>query len=89
MVARSRLPRMDAYVVSGRIRRATPHVARGPREGDRDLVPLVVEPDVLPLLADSDGRPIEPEPTPAERWDAFRERWSQMTFYLFDANSWR
>ena len=23
------------------------------------------------------------------RWVAFRERWSQLTFYLFDPESWR
>jgi hypothetical protein len=23
------------------------------------------------------------------RWRAIRERWSQTTFYLFDANAWR
>jgi hypothetical protein len=23
------------------------------------------------------------------RWTAFRERWSQLTFFLFDPNSWR
>jgi len=24
-----------------------------------------------------------------EHWSAFRERWSQLTFYLFDADGWR
>jgi hypothetical protein len=24
-----------------------------------------------------------------ERWSAFRARWSQLTFYLFDADGWR
>jgi hypothetical protein len=24
-----------------------------------------------------------------ERWAAFRARWSQLTFYLFDADGWR
>jgi hypothetical protein len=25
----------------------------------------------------------------AERWTAARQRWSQLTFYLFDPESWR
>jgi hypothetical protein len=28
-------------------------------------------------------------PAPPERWQAFRERWSQLTFFLFDPESWR
>jgi hypothetical protein len=31
----------------------------------------------------------EPAPTPAERWDQARRVWSEMTFFLFDPNSWR
>jgi hypothetical protein len=29
------------------------------------------------------------EPGFAVRWAAFRERWRQLTFYLFDPNNWR
>jgi hypothetical protein len=28
-------------------------------------------------------------PASTERWQAFRERWSQLTFFLFDSESWR
>jgi hypothetical protein len=28
-------------------------------------------------------------PDLAETWAAIRERWSQLTFYVFDAESWR
>jgi hypothetical protein len=27
--------------------------------------------------------------TLGERWDAFRERWSQLTFYLSSGDAWR
>ena len=46
-------------------------------------------PRVLPTLIPVDlvGRPIEV--VIGERWTAIRERWSQTTFFLFDADSWR
>jgi hypothetical protein len=73
---------MVGYRVSARIDGGTPHrlrppapAAGAPREGD----------DVAPV--DLVGRPLEA--VLAERLAAFRERWAQTTFFLFDPESWR
>jgi hypothetical protein len=81
---------VSGYAASARIRGATPRLVHGgpakPVDGSwrtlRSTTPTIValDPDdVLP----------EPAPTIAERWDAVHERWSQLTFYLFHAESWR
>ena len=80
---------MDAYAVSARIAGVAPRVAAGPASLARNRVADLADADVAPLLADPDGRPLDPGPTFAERWKAVRERWSQLTFYLCDSNSWR
>jgi hypothetical protein len=74
---------MDGYRVSARIDRATPRLARhGPeRRATAGLAPEGPEP------FDLVGRPLDD--ALLERWATFRERWSQTTFFLFDANSWR
>jgi len=46
------------------------------------------ETEVLLVEAADDPRPIA-GPGLGERWSAICERWSQLTFYLTDANSWR
>jgi hypothetical protein len=73
---------MDGYRVSARI------------DGGalRRVRPLDVRPDppaVEPVLTPVElvGRPLEV--VIGERWTALRERWSQTTFFLFDADSWR
>jgi hypothetical protein len=73
---------MDAYRVSARIDRGAPHRWQ-PLRGSADA-PLD---DVALAPVDLVGRPLEV--ALAERWDAIRERWSQATFFLFDADSWR
>jgi hypothetical protein len=74
---------MDGYSVSARIDRATPRRARhgSERRATAGSLPDGLEP--LDLV----GRPLDD--VLLERWAAFRERWSQTTFFLFDANSWR
>lgn len=84
---------MSGYVASARVRgvprlvRADPAVERSIAFGPPDA-PRVVEVELEVA--------IEGDPTPerivgglADRIAAFRERWSQLTFYLFDPNSWR
>jgi hypothetical protein len=73
---------MDAYRVSARIDRVAPRRRQPLRE-------LALAPDPDPELAPVDlvGRPLED--VIGERWSAVRERWSQTTFFLFDAESWR
>ena len=79
---------MDAYAVSARIGRATPQLVIDSVRGCAELTALpAAEFEAVVMLPD--GRPIDPDPTLAERWDAIRERWSQLTFYVTDANSWR
>ena len=72
---------MAGYAVSGRIdtvapRRVQPSSARGDAPGLDD--DGTVDPDGLLL-----------EPDLGDRLEMIRERWSQLTFFLFDADSWR
>jgi hypothetical protein len=80
---------MSAYTASARIGRVPPRLAT--REDAADRAPEWSSPpvDIAPILADPAGRPLDPEPTLAERRAAIRERWAQLTFYLFDPNGWR
>ena len=76
---------MAGYAVSVRIdgvapRRVRPVSARLIDDG----LAVPFDEDAWPDLA---TRPMEPDL--AERWEMFRERWSQLTFFLFDAESWR
>jgi hypothetical protein len=78
---------MNAYAATARIERVTPHLLIG-RAGDGDVdarTPVVVEPDdaVVDLATIDGGDPL------VDRLTAARERWSQLTFYLFDAEGWR
>ena len=73
---------MDAYRVSARIDRGAAHRRQRPRAVSVTSVPSpAIEPVELV------GRPLES--TLGERWERIRERWSQTTFFLFDADSWR
>lgn len=79
---------MSGYVASARIVRAAPRFVRANGALERsfqaaDALPvedLIVE--AGPPVASAWGRV-------AERAAAAGERWSQLTFYLFDPNSWR
>ena len=79
---------MSGYVASARIVHAAPRLVRPNGAHERsiqaaDALPvedLIVE--AGPPLAGAWGHV-------AERVAAAGERWSQLTFYLFDPNSWR
>jgi len=82
---------MNGYAATARIRGAAPRVAlAGGAWADRDpeLAPVLVDGASVVLTQPDDRLPLA-GPTLPERWDAARERWSQLTFYLFSPESWR
>jgi hypothetical protein len=80
---------MNGYAAAARIRSASPHLVAGTsRRGELAMPSPAAETEVLLVEAADDPRPIA-GPGLGERWSAICERWSQLTFYLTDANSWR
>ena len=88
---------MSGYVASARIVAAAPRLARGGRAVETSgsgawttatvpSEPRVVDSDLV--LSDGADPPMA-QSRLVERGRAVRERWSQLTFYLFDPNSWR
>jgi hypothetical protein len=74
---------MTGYVVSGRIDRGRPRIAAPARP---PAAPPDRAPGAEPLLFDISS----PGQRDMElRWEAVRERWAQLTFFLFDPESWR
>lgn len=75
---------MSGYVVAARVTAGGPRWAGPPPPAapdDRaDSIGAEAGPELL--------RPAD-DPLLGERWEAFRERWSQLTFFLFDGESWR
>jgi hypothetical protein len=72
---------MSGFAASGRVERASPRLASGgadgndaTRQADEDEIEFVDVRTADPLI---------------DRWATFRERWSELTFYLFDPQSWR
>ncbi len=76
-VARARIERVAPRLVSTRLRLEIEPV-RG-RDPEAPSVILTQPGDELP----------SPAPSLMERLAAARERWGQLTFYVFDADSWR
>jgi hypothetical protein len=74
---------MTTYAASARIDRANPRLDRGAARRASDTA--------WQATIDDSSEPLVVDMTPAttERWVAFRERWSQLTFFLFDPESWR
>jgi hypothetical protein len=72
------------YAASARIRDGRPRLAGAERTDDpRDDPTARPEVEQIELSGPSlDGRL-------AAWWAGIRETWSETTFYLFDANSWR
>lgn len=79
---------MSGYVASARIVSAAPRLARGERlaviadEASRAIASPVTDVETVSVDA------LRPGPI-VERLLAARERWSQLTFFLFDSDSWR
>ena len=74
-----------AYVVSARIQPSRPRAAAWSEAPARRYHAVASAPD--------DDRFVETSPPGqrelALRWEAICERWSQLTFFLFDPESWR
>ena len=77
---------MSAYVATARIERVTPRlvIGRGMNAAlDWPALSIDVEDPAVEVAAVDASDPL------VERLTAVRERWSQLTFYLFDAEGWR
>jgi len=79
---------MNGYAAAARIRSVSPHLAGGTRDLDEVVPGSAAETDAL-VIASPDDLVTGPGWNLSERWAAARERWSQLTFYLTDPNSWR
>ena len=79
---------MSAYHASARIVGATPRLAGATLRGETPIAaPARAASEAMILVGD---RVVGHGPNRlAERRSAIRERWSQLTFFLFDPNSWR
>ena len=79
---------MSGYVASARIVRAAPRLVRADARRDgfvESSSARVIDAQIL-----ESERSIEAASVGiGERVAAVRERWSQLTFFLFDPNSWR
>jgi hypothetical protein len=82
---------MSGYVASARIVRVAPRLARaGPvRDGVAEPWATPAAPAIEPLIVEADPFIASDSSPLVQRVLAVRERWSQLTFYLFDPNSWR
>ncbi|HEX2754601.1 MAG TPA: hypothetical protein VHM48_04020 [Candidatus Limnocylindrales bacterium] len=79
---------MSGYIAAGRVVRASPRLAAAARTVERATdggTPAATEARIV----EGDGGGGHAPSRLSERRSALRERWSQLTFYLFDPNSWR
>jgi hypothetical protein len=80
---------VSGYATTARIRGATPRLVDAGRDPWASIAPAADGPATpVELEAGAGDRLPAPPPTFAERWDAARERWSQLTFYLFSSEFW-
>ena len=81
---------MSGYVASARIVRVAPRLARADavRDGAAEIrsTPAAA---IETLIVEADPAVAAGSSALVDRVAAIRERWSQLTFYLFDPNSWR
>ena len=79
---------MSGYVASARIVGVEPRLARpGRLADDAAWIPAAAgtaTSDIEERALSTSGRSVL-----ADRLGAIRERWSQLTFFLFDPDSWR
>ncbi|HUQ77602.1 MAG TPA: hypothetical protein VM427_01850 [Patescibacteria group bacterium] len=89
---------MSGYCASARIVSAPPRLARGQELRANRLAVVseearrpIASPAMLiePVPRTTRPGPIEERLHVEERLHAARERWSQLTFFLFDPDSWR
>ena len=74
---------MGGYIVTARVEAVGPRFVGG--------LPASDPPDLARPADDAPAEFVGPagDARLGERWDAFRERWSQLTFFLLDGESWR
>jgi hypothetical protein len=80
---------MSGYVASARIVRAAPRLARPGRVIELAGLAPPGEPAEILIVDGDDASSLGAGLTLTERSAAFRERWSQLTFFLLDPESWR
>jgi hypothetical protein len=79
---------MSGYVASARIVRAAPRLVRANAALERSIDGALGLP-VEDLIVETHPPTVNAWGRVGERVAAAGERWSQLTFYLFDPNSWR
>jgi hypothetical protein len=79
---------MSGYVASARIVHAAPRLVRADGPVERPSA-VALQAPAETLIVESDPPAAGGASRIAERVAAVRERWSQLTFFLFDPNSWR
>jgi hypothetical protein len=82
---------VSGYIASARVVRAAPRLARAGtvRWGFAESRPAPAAPAIETLIVEADPAVAAGSNTVVDRVAAIRERWSQLTFFLFDPNSWR
>ena len=81
--------RVSGYAATARIRGATPRLVEPGWDPWAATAPADATPDGLVEVQAGAGDVLPaPPPTLAERWESVRERWSQLTFYVFSSEFW-
>ena len=79
---------MNGYAASARVIRVQPRLIDRRRWMDGAPAWVALETVVVEDVGAAAGG-AEPAVSLAERWERFRDRWAQLTFFLTDPNSWR
>ena len=80
---------MSGYAASAQIRGARPRLADPAWVDGVGVATGGREPAAPEIVSLEPGEGSSAATSFADRWDAARERWAQLTFYLFDTESWR
>jgi hypothetical protein len=75
---------MRAYAATARIERVAPHLVIGHRRDDVART-WAGQSDI----SNVDVAPVDDDDPLVDRLTAISERWSQLTFFLFNAEGWR
>jgi hypothetical protein len=79
---------MSGYVASARIAGAAPRLARPERKVDA-AIRVSPGPAIEAFIVEADPAVSSGSSGLIDRFRAARERWSQLTFFLLDPDSWR
>jgi len=78
---------VSGYAATARIRGVSPRLVDAARDPWPVATPAAAEVLAEVEVGAGDTLPTPP-PTLAERWVSIRERWSQLTFYVFSSEYW-